>query len=129
MGELAVVLDRRGKRERARKRGPRGFRGFVLLLLALVIALAIVLPGSAARQQQEEQAVYEATMAYWDAQNENNRLNNLLSECDRPDFVERVARRDYGYSLYGETIYEVSNLNELLEALSDDKPGATGAGG
>ncbi len=124
-----MVRDRRGKRERKQRRSPRGFRGFVLLLLALVIALAVVLPGSAARQQQEEQAVYEATRAYWDAQNENNRLNDLLSECDRPDFVERVARRDYGYSLYGETIYVVSNLNELLEAIPDSEAGTTEAGG
>ena len=107
----------RRKTKRAAKRNSHGFRGIVLLLAVLVIALAVVLPGSAARQQEEEKAYREAAQAYWDAQNENNRLSNLLTESDKPDFVERVARRDYGYSLYGETVYVVSNLEELRQAI------------
>ena len=89
----------------------------MLLLAVLVVALAVVLPGSAARREEEERAYHEAIQEYWDAQNENNRLSNLLTESDKPDFVERVARRDYGYSLYGETIYVVSNLEELQAAI------------
>ena len=29
------------------------------------------------------------------------------------DFVERTARRDYGYCWYGETVYTVGNLDEI----------------
>ena len=116
-----MTREKRTARKPKTQKERRGLRGAVLLLFVLVIALAVVLPGSANRQQQEEQAVLQATQAYWDAQNENNRLNNLLSECDRPDFVERVARRDYGYSLYGETIYVVTNLDELLGALPEEE--------
>ena len=52
--------------------------------------------------------------AYWRAQAENNRLRTLLRESSTEDFVKRVARRDYGYCLYGETIYEVANLDEAM---------------
>ena len=36
-----------------------------------------------------------------------------LSEINSADFVERTARRDYGYCWYGETIYEVGNLEAI----------------
>ena len=112
-------MPRDGRRDKSkmRKRNSHGFRGLILLLAVLVIALAVILPGSAARQQEEDRACEEASRAYLDAQNEKNRLRALLDESDSQDFVQRVARREYGYSLYGETIYVVSNLDELMDAI------------
>ena len=52
----------------------------------------------------------------YDAQSENNRLTTELAEIDTEDFIERTARREYGYCWYGETIYEVGNLEELKGA-------------
>ena len=46
---------------------------------------------------------------------EVHRLATELAEINTADFVERTARREYGYCWYGETIYEVANLDEIVE--------------
>ena len=43
-----------------------------------------------------------------------NQLNAELRTVDTADFIERTARREYGYCWYGETIYEVGNLEDIL---------------
>ena len=35
------------------------------------------------------------------------------NEIDSSDFIERIARRQYGYCWYGETIYTVGNPDQL----------------
>ena len=37
-----------------------------------------------------------------------------LAQSDSDEFIERTARREYGYCWYGETVYEIGNLEELL---------------
>ena len=61
-----------------------------------------------------------AAEAYHDAQSENNQLKSKLSEIDSSDFIERTARRDYGYCWYGEIIYQVGNLDEIEQQLDFD---------
>ena len=43
-----------------------------------------------------------------------------LTEIDSSDFIERTARRDYGYCWYGEIIYQVGNLDEIEQQLDFD---------
>ena len=38
-----------------------------------------------------------------------------LASINTDDFIERTARREYGYCWYGETIYEVANLEQIQE--------------
>ena len=86
-----------------------------MLLAGLIVLAALVmvrLPQREVSAEQEQRQLQSAADAYWKAQEENNRLRQLLAESDTRDFVERVARRDYGYCWYGETIYEVANLPE-----------------
>lgn len=45
----------------------------------------------------------------------NNQLKTELTESTSADFVERTARRDYGYCWYGEIIYQVGNLDEIQQ--------------
>ena len=83
------------------------FLGLIaLLLLARVPAKTVSL-----ERQQDQLAV--AASEYYVAQSEHNQLLTELSEINSADFVERTARRDYGYCWYGETIYEVENLDEI----------------
>ena len=82
---------------------------FALLMLSKFPAKAVSL------ERQQEQLTL-AAQAYYDAQSENNRLTTELAEIDTQDFIERTARREYGYCWYGETIYEVGNLEEIRGA-------------
>ena len=95
-------------------RGVSPFRIVLAVLFALVCVLLVKLPGQTVDAEAEQEKLESAANAYWKAQEENNRLRSQLSESGTEDFVERVARREYGYCWYGETIYEVANLDELL---------------
>ena len=111
----------RSKRRPASYRRPAGkkrishpFRWLACILALAALFLAVKVPIMSADREAEAQQLSDASDAYWEAQNENNRLSQQVAESNTKDFVERVARRDYGYCVYGETIYTVSNLDELL---------------
>lgn len=93
-------------------------RPFRILSVVLgVIALVILsrFPAKAVSLERQQQQLEAAAQAYYDAQSRNNQLTTELSEINTADFVERTARRDYGYCWYGETIYEVGNLHEIAQ--------------
>ena len=93
-------------------------RPFRILSVVLgVIALVILsrFPAKAVSLERQQQQLEAAAQAYYDAQSRNNQLATELSEINTADFVERTARRDYGYCWYGETIYEVGNLDEIAQ--------------
>ncbi|MBP3522591.1 MAG: septum formation initiator family protein [Clostridia bacterium] len=93
-------------------------RPFRILSVALgVIALVMLsrFPAKAVSLERQQQQLEAAAQAYYDAQSRNNQLTTELSEINTADFVERTARRDYGYCWYGETIYEVGNLEEIAQ--------------
>ena len=93
-------------------------RPFRILSVVLgVIALVILsrFPAKAVSLERQQQQLEAAAQAYYDAQSRNNQLTTELSEINTADFVERTARRDYGYCWYGETIYEVGNLGEIAQ--------------
>ena len=51
--------------------------------------------------------------AYSEKQSERNVLASELERVNSKDYIETIARREHGYGWYGETIYEVANLNEI----------------
>ena len=86
----------------------------VFLGIAAVSALADFPDKAISAERQREQLLSAAT-AYYDAQSRRNELAAELSESNSVGFIERTARREYGYCWYGETIYEVANLEEIRE--------------
>lgn len=94
-------------------------RPFRILSVTLgVIALLMLsrFPAKAVSLERQQEQLEVAAQAYYDAQSKNNQLTTELSEINTKDFVERTARREYGYCWYGETIYEVGNLDEITQA-------------
>lgn len=80
-----------------------------------VIALIMIARFPAKEASLDRQRDYLNSLApvYHTAQSLNNQLRNSLSEANTADYVERIARREYGYSWYGETVYVVGNLDEI----------------
>lgn len=93
----------------------RPFRILSVLLGAIVLAMLSHFPKRAVSLERQQQQLEAAAQAYYDAQSRHNQLTTELSEINTADFVERTARRDYGYCWYGETIYEVGNLDEIAQ--------------
>lgn len=94
-------------------------RPFRILSVVLGVAALVMLsrfPAKAVSLERQQKQLEAAAQAYYDAQSRNNQLTTELSEINTADFVERTARRDYGYCWYGETIYEVGNLEEIAQA-------------
>ena len=91
-------------------------RPFRILSVFLGLAALLMLsrfPAKTVSLERQQQQLALAAQAYYDAQSENNRLTTELAEINTDDFIERTARREYGYCWYGETIYEVGNLEEI----------------
>ena len=99
------------KKNRKQRRQRRTLRFSMLILCVFVLTLMVILPGEARKTARERELCAQATTSHLEAQAENSRLTRLLAESNTSDFVERVARRDYGYCVFGETIYVVSNLD------------------
>lgn len=112
------TFENRGSGGTDMKKNRVRIRPFRILSVVLgVIALVILsrFPAKAVSLERQQQQLEAAAQAYYDAQSRNNQLTTELSEINTADFVERTARRDYGYCWYGETIYEVGNLDEIAQ--------------
>ncbi|MBE5799111.1 MAG: hypothetical protein E7321_04085 [Clostridiales bacterium] len=94
----------------------RPFRILSVCLGLIALLMLSRFPGKAVSLERQQEQLTLAAQAYYDAQSENNRLTTELAEINTDDFIERTARREYGYCWYGETIYEVGNLEELRGA-------------
>ena len=93
-----------------------GIRPFRILSFCLGIAALVMLsrfPAKTVSLERQREQLAAASAEYYEAQSEHNQLLTELSEINSADFVERTARRDYGYCWYGETIYEVGNLEAI----------------
>ena len=93
------------------------FGPFRVLAVCLGVVMLVMLsrfPQKAVSLERQTQQRNAAAAAYYDAQSRNNQLNAELRTVDTADFIERTARREYGYCWYGETIYEVGNLEDIL---------------
>ena len=93
----------------------RPFRILSVVLGVIALVMLSRFPAKAVSLERQQQQLEAAAQAYYDAQSRNNQLTTELSEINTADFVERTARRDYGYCWYGETIYEVGNLHEIAQ--------------
>lgn len=92
----------------------RYFRIAAVILSGLTVLAMARFPAKAASIERQHQQLDEAAQAYFRAQSRNNQLNAELAQSDSDEFIERTARREYGYCWYGETVYEIGNLEELL---------------
>lgn len=93
----------------------RPFRILSVVLGVIALVMLSRFPAKAVSLERQQKQLEAAAQAYYDAQSRNNQLTTELSEINTADFVERTARRDYGYCWYGETIYEVGNLDEIAQ--------------
>ena len=98
------------------------FSTFVMVIImgAGTLAMLMRFPAKAVSLERQQEQLVAAAQAYHDAQSENNQLKTALTEIDSSDFIERTARRDYGYCWYGEIIYQVGNLDEIEQQLDFD---------
>lgn len=103
-----------------RKKEVYPFRIAALCLIVLVLFLGTQISSLADKAERVKEDVFKESEAYFNAQSRYNRLNSEVNEINTDDFVERTARRDYGYCWYGETIYTVVNLEELEKSVADE---------
>lgn len=112
------TFENRGSGGTDMKKNRVRIRPFRILSVVLGVVALVMLsrfPAKAVSLERQQQQLEAAAQAYYDAQSRNNQLTTELSEINTADFVERTARRDYGYCWYGETIYEVGNLDEIAQ--------------
>ena len=98
-----------------KKRRIRPFRILAWALGAGMLTMLLRFPAKAVSSERKQEQLKAAAQAYSDAQSQNNQLKIELTESTSADFVERTARRDYGYCWYGEIIYQVGNLDEIQQ--------------
>ena len=110
-GRAGLFTDLEGKLREPFQEGAHTVAGWLESLYGSVYRYDQLQAENETLRNQLADAQAEARAAQ-EAVEENERLRQLLAESDTRDFVERVARRDYGYCWYGETIYEVANLPE-----------------
>ena len=108
----AAPVNRSAKKKKLRV---RPFRVFAILLGVGMVALLAQFPQKAVSLERQRQQLSDAAEAYYDAQSRNNQLTAELASVDTSDFIEKTARRLYDYCWYGETIYEVANLEQIGE--------------
>lgn len=105
---------------RKKKAQLRPFRIAALCLIVLVLFVGTQISSLADKAERVKEDVFKESEAYFNAQSRYNRLKSEVNEINTDDFVERTARRDYGYCWYGETIYTVANLDELEKSVADE---------
>lgn len=105
-------MSRKVKKKKLRL---RPFRLLAVALGCMALLLLARFPQKAVSLERQKEQLAAAAKAYHDAQSENNQLTAELATVNSDDFIERTARREYGYCWYGETIYEVANLEQIQE--------------
>lgn len=103
------------RKKRKKKPGIRPFQVLAAALGCTALLLLARFPQKAVSLERQEEQRVAAAKAYHDAQSRNNQLTAELASVNTDDFIERTARREYGYCWYGEMIYEVGNLEQIQE--------------
>jgi len=113
------------KNARMKKKKMPGFvswllaRPFALLAFALAmmtLGLILQLPRMLSSLDRQQEQLTSTMQAYGEMQSERNVLVSELERVNSREYVETLARREHGYGWYGETIYEVANLDEIQAA-------------
>ena len=103
------------RKKRKKKPGIRPFQVLAAALGCTALLLLARFPQKAVSLERQQKQLSEAAEAYYDAQSRNNQLTAELASVNTDEFVEKTARRLYDYCWYGETIYEVPNLEQIEE--------------
>lgn len=107
------------KTKKRRKTGPLArlkSRPFTLLAFGLALAslaLIVALPKRMGALERQADQLTRAMENYSELQAENNVLQKELTRINDAEYIETVARRQHGFGWYGETIYEIANLEEI----------------
>jgi len=99
--------------QKKRKMQVRPFRIMAGVLGVIALVMLAKFPAKAMSLQRQQEQLQIASDAYYAAKAENNQLSAELAEINTEDFIERTARREYGYCWYGETVYTVGNLADV----------------
>ena len=99
--------------QKKRKMRIRPFRIMAVVLGAAALVMLAKFPAKAMSLQRQREQLQTASETYYAAKSQNNQLSAELAEINTEDFIERTARREYGYCWYGETVYTVGNLQEI----------------
>jgi len=94
-------------------------RPFMLLAFGLAVmtmVLIVRLPKMMGGLERQNEQLLNTMTRYREKQAEYNMVQSELARCNDPDYIETLARREHGFGWYGETIYEVANLEELEAA-------------
>ena len=91
----------------------RYFRIAAVILSGLTVMAMARFPAKVASIERQYQQLDEAAQAYLEAQSRNNQLDAELAQIESNEYIERIARREHDYCWYGETIYEIGDLEEL----------------
>jgi len=105
-------------------RGPRGIRWKVLALLGLLAAWAYVfVVGDGGwldlRRERARLAILESEVARLKTQNDSLRTVLERTEAD-PDFLEKVAREEFGMIKPGEHLYRIRRLDDNEPDVKDN---------
>ncbi|MBP3656742.1 MAG: septum formation initiator family protein [Clostridia bacterium] len=92
----------------------RPFRIAAIGLGMLTLFLLAQFPQKMVSIENQQKQLSLASEKYFAEQSRHNQLNDELETISTPDFIERTARRDQNYCWYGEVVYKVSNLSELM---------------
>ena len=99
--------------QKKRKFRVRPFRIMAGVLGAAALVMLAKFPAKAMSLQRQQEQLQIASDEYYAAKAQNNQLSAELAEINTDDFIERTARREYGYCWYGETVYTVGNLDDI----------------
>ena len=94
-------------------------RPFTLLAFGLAVmtmVLIVQLPGKMGGLERQDEQLTQAMEEYSQMQSEYNVLRSELARVNDQEYIETLARRKYGFGWYGETIYEIGNIEEIQEA-------------
>ncbi len=76
-----------------------------VLLLALVVYFAATLISVQTKVHAQERTVAEMSEQYEEKLAENKNLDDILNSGDDDDYIERIAREQYGYAMPDERVY------------------------
>ena len=91
----------------------RPFAMLAVCLLAMMMLLVVNLPKRMDSLDRQDEQLRELMGRYSEKQSELNSIRSEVALTGEDDYIERIARRELGFSWYGETIYKVDNLEEI----------------
>lgn len=94
-------------------------RPFMLLAFGLAVmtmVLIVQLPRKMGGLERQNDLLLDTMASYTQKQAEYNLVQSELARSRDPEYIETLARRKHGFGWYGETIYEITNLEEIEAA-------------